>query len=73
MTAASVGVDILVIVEGNLNGDRMVDIFGVMIAATEYGSEISEPEWDPLADVVQDGVVDIFDVVAAASRCGDSC
>jgi hypothetical protein len=59
-----------VIVRGNVNNDNAVDIFDAVIVALAFGSQPSDPNWDPRADINQDDLVDIFDMVIVALDFG---
>lgn len=63
---------VLVTIQGDVNGDRMVDIFDIVRIALAYGSKPSDPSWDPNADANNDGTVDIFDIVIAAIHFGEN-
>jgi len=54
---------------GDLNRDMVVDIFDLVIVASEFGKP-PPPIADPRADVNGDGVVDIFDIVLIAADFG---
>jgi PKD repeat protein len=58
--------------EGDLNGDGIVDIDDVIIVALAYGSVPGDPNWNPIADITGDGLVDIDDVIYVAIRFGTS-
>jgi len=52
-------------VKADLNNDGVVDIEDLIIVAIDFGKTSG---FDPIADVVQNGEIDIFDVVFVASR-----
>lgn len=59
---------------GDVNGDGVVDIFDIVLAADAYGSHEGDPDWNSEADVApQYGIIDIFDIVTVGSRYGESC
>lgn len=55
---------------GDINGDGIVDIFDITIAAAAFGSSPGDPSWDERADINMDGIVDIFDLVIIATHFG---
>jgi hypothetical protein len=57
---------------GDVDGDRDVDIFDIVLIAGAYGSEEGEPRYNPNYDIDGDGDIDIFDIVIAASHYGES-
>ena len=49
---------------GDLNGDRKVDIYDVVIVAVAYDSTPADARWNPLADLAEPrGKINIYDVV----------
>jgi len=59
---------------GDVNGDGIVDIYDVTLAAASYGSTEGDPNWNPDADVAPLwGVIDIYDLVTIASKYGSAC
>ena len=70
---------VMVTIKGDLNGDEIVDTLDVVTAATAFGSmEVDDPntpwnetkKWNPIADTVQDGVIDILDLVIIGVNFG---
>ena len=55
---------------GDINGDGIVDIFDVVLAAMAFGSTPIDPNWNQAADLNNDDIVDIFDVVLLARNFG---
>lgn len=62
---------------GDLDGDRDVDIFDIVLLAGAYGSYPSHPNYRPEYDIdpppFGDGDIDIFDIVSAVGDYGKSC
>ena len=62
---------------GDLDGDRDVDIFDIVLLATLYGIIQGHPAYKPEYDIYPppsgDGVLDIFDIVTMAGNYGISC
>jgi len=56
-----------------VNGDRIVDIFDLVLVASAYGSTPSSPNWNPNTDINGDNIIDIFDLVIVASHYGEAC
>jgi len=63
---------ILVTIPGDVDGDRDVDIFDIVVMAGVYGSERGDPEYVPNCDINGNGDIDIFDIVIAAGNYGES-
>ena len=55
---------------GDINGDGIVDIFDVVLAAIAFGSKPGDDNWNPDADLNDDDIVDIFDIVILANNFG---
>jgi hypothetical protein len=55
-------------IPGDLNGDRVVDIFDLSIITAHFGKTQDHPQWNATADAVDSNEIDIFDVVFVASR-----
>ena len=55
----------------DVNGDGIVDIKDIFLAAKAYGSEPGDPNWDPRCDVNGDGIVDIKDIFEIAKHYGE--
>jgi len=59
--------------EGDVNGDNVVDIFDVVIVAAAFGSRPGDPNWDARADLRPEfGLIDIFDFMIVAAHFGES-
>lgn len=54
----------------DVNGDGKISIGDLAIIALHYGKDIASPDWEQakLADVVKDGVIDIKDLAAVATK-----
>jgi len=63
-------IEIVLTIPGDLNGDRKVDIFDLVIVAVAYDSMPGAPHWNALADTRKDNLIDIFDVVVVAKEFG---
>jgi hypothetical protein len=59
---------LLSFLKGDLNGDRIVDIFDAIILARAYNSNPGDPSWNPTADINGDATVDIYDAIALATN-----
>jgi len=59
-------------IQGDLNGDGIVDIFDVVTVSVAFGSTPEDSNWNPLADLNNDKAVDIFDVVTVTSNFGNT-
>ena len=57
--------------KGDLNGDGVVDIRDIAIAALAFGSFPDHPRWNPIADTNEDNKVDIRDIALIAIHYGE--
>jgi len=55
---------------GDLNGDRIVDIYDIVLVSLAFDSRPEDSNWNPDADLNDDNTVDIFDVVTVAMNFG---
>jgi len=55
---------------GDVNGDGIVEIGDLVIWANFFGYRVEYPGWNPLVDLVPDGIIDIFDAVIIAVNYG---
>jgi len=59
------------VLEGDINDDRTVDIFDVVISAAAFGTGLGDENWDPRADLRPEfGLIDIFDFMIVAVQFG---
>ena len=56
------------IIEGDLNGDDVVDISDLTIVSYDFGLDSTSSGWDPDVDLVADGKINIYDLVYVATR-----
>ena len=57
---------------GDVDGDRDVDIYDMVLIASSYGFSRGQPEYNAACDLNQDDTVDIYDVTIASSNYGTS-
>jgi parallel beta-helix repeat protein len=57
---------------GDLNGDKIVDIFDLVMVAVAFNSMPESPNWNQDADVNDDLSIDIFDLVVVALHFGET-
>jgi len=62
---------IIVTIPGDINADKVVDIFDLVTVANSYGSSPEDPKWNSNADINGDGIIDIFDLVMVAEHYGE--
>jgi parallel beta-helix repeat protein len=60
-------------IEGDINGDGIVDIADLTIVAVAYGLFEGEPGYDPEADLNKDGIIDIADISIVTMYYGNTC
>jgi len=58
--------------EGDVNGDRIVDIIDGVIIGVAFGTEPGDPKWNAIADIVSDNFIDIQDIVLWATHFGET-
>lgn len=57
---------------GDTNGDGVVNIYDIVLAAAIYGSTPEDPNWNPDADLARPwGIINIYDLVTVASHYGE--
>jgi len=61
---------LMVKLNGDINGDQIVDIDDIMVVALAFGSYPGTPSWNPEADLSGDGIIDIDDAVLVAINYG---
>ncbi|MHA1833359.1 MAG: dockerin type I repeat-containing protein, partial [Candidatus Baldrarchaeia archaeon] len=57
---------------GDINGDKIVDIFDAVLLAAAAGSTPGSPNWNPNADINADFIIDVFDAVILAAHAGQT-
>lgn len=55
---------------GDIDGDRDVDIFDIVLIAKSYGAKSGGTNWNIQADLNADETINIFDLVLAAGKYG---
>ena len=63
-------IEVSVNLQTDLNGDGVVNIVDVSLAALAFGSRIGDVRWNAKADVDANGVIDIVDVGRVAGDFG---
>jgi len=63
---------ITVTMQGDINADKLVDIFDIVRVALAFGAVPANPNWDPNADINGDKGIDIFDIVIVALHFGET-
>ena len=63
---------VIVAAPGDIDANRIIDIFDCVIVALAFSSTPSDPNWNPIADINSDGIVDIFDIVVVALHFGET-
>ncbi len=51
----------------DVNGDTLVNIIDIGLVTGHWGLTTADPGWDPIYDVIVNGVIDLIDVVAVAT------
>jgi hypothetical protein len=47
---------------GDVDANGHIDLFDLVAAALAFGSRPEEVRWNPQADLVQDGIINVFDL-----------
>jgi len=55
-------IKILLTIQGDVNGDRMVDMLDISIIIDAFMTSPNDAKWNPLADINKDNVVDMLDI-----------
>ena len=63
---------VFVTIAGDVDGDRDVDIFDLVMMAGVYGISRPDPGYNPNCDIDGDGNIGIFDLVIMAGNYGES-
>ena len=58
---------------GDINGDGIVDIYDLATLAVAFGSSPGAPNWDLEADLDQNDIVDLFDIMEILLNYGWAC
>ncbi len=62
-----------VLIQGDINGDGVVNILDLVRIATVFGKSAGQPGFDPQADTNGDGIINILDLVSAATQFQKVC
>jgi len=57
-------------IQGDINGDGVVNIKDMVIVGAAFGSKPGDPNWDPCADINNDGYVNILDAIIVGINFG---
>ncbi len=60
-----------VALEGDVNGDGIVDILDLNMAAVSFGATPDSPQWNAAADLNSDGIINVFDLVIIVMNFGN--
>lgn len=58
---------------GDVNGDRVADIFDAILLTRAFGSIPGDPDWNLDADFDWNGVINIFDATYITANYGKTC
>ena len=58
---------------GDINSDRSVNIIDAVLLCAIFGTNSSDPNWNPNADLNQDGYINIKDIVLLGINFGAQC
>ena len=63
---------IILVIQGDINADKIVDIFDAVKLASAAGSQPGYLNWNANCDLNCDNIIDIFDAVILAANAGKS-
>jgi len=63
---------VIVTIPGDLNGDKIVDIYDAIILANHFEFDRYHPSWDSNVDINNDEIIDIYDAILLAANYGES-
>ncbi len=66
-------VTVIANIDGDLNGDCVVDVIDIMMVASRWNTSQGQPGYDPFCDIDHDGDIDVVDIMIVASHWGDTC
>lgn len=56
---------------GDLNDDRIIDVYDAVLFAKAFGSIPTDSDWNPKSDLNSDDIVDIYDAILLALNFGN--
>lgn len=59
---------IFISIPGDINADRLIDIYDVVMITSVYDAKRGDAEYHPNKDINNDAIIDIFDVVICTSH-----
>ncbi len=62
-----------VLVQGDVNGNGIVDLTDLILVARSFGATIGTPQYNSSADLDHDGIIDLTDLILVASHFGSTC
>lgn len=60
-----------IILLGDINGDKVVDIYDALRLSAAFGTKIGDPKYDPNADLNSSGKIDIYDALILSAHFGE--
>ena len=59
---------LLITIQGDVNGDRTIDIYDAISLAAIFNSQPTRPNWNANVDINGDNIVDLYDAIILASH-----
>jgi hypothetical protein len=59
-------------IPGDVNADHQVNMMDIGYVARRFAIDSSNPIWDPNADIINDGKIDLKDIGTAARHFGET-
>lgn len=69
-SCSTVEIEIVLTLKGDVNGDRVVNLYDAVLVLVAYGSKPGDPNWNPIVDLIRDDKIDIYDAVVVCSQYG---
>jgi len=63
---------VFITIPGDLNGDRTVDFLDSIVIGAAFGSKLGDENWNPNADVNDDGFINYIDVLKMGAHYNES-
>jgi len=63
---------VVVSIIGDVNGDKIVDVFDLIKVGIAFGSKPGDAEWNPNADLREDNLIDVYDLIRVAIHFGET-
>jgi len=62
--------DVMITVPGDVNGDRIADVYDSLLLAKAYSAQLGSPQWNPETDINSDNKTDASDLTILSTNYG---